>query len=450
MKKWSALLSLLFGAFVIRLIALNQSLWLDEATTARVVQQYDYLQILTQFSPNDFHPPLYYLFMKFWTNIFGYTEVVLRMPSVLASLATGLFVYQTVVRSIKSVRSVKSIALWAAAFFLFNPLVIYYSQEARMYALVTLLVTLIFWSVTKLQVTGHKLKGYEIFLTNVFIVLALGTYYGTVFFIAALYGYLLFKREFKTFLYLLPGTLIAGVVLYPVFLTQLKNSGEVLQAIPNWSATLGKANLKNLLLIPIKFTSGRISWEPKIVYYAVAGIWTVFVSIISLRNIVNKKYLILYTLYLLPVLFGFFVSFYKPLLQYFRFIYVIPFLSILLALGANKKWQRAVLVSGFMVFSLIYTYIPSFHREDWKSLAASLPSDSVCALPSSFDPLKYYRPSLIINDARACATGNADIVFVPYVADIYGFDYTKYFEEKKYFLTKKVSFRGVSYEIWQK
>ncbi|NCN22390.1 glycosyltransferase family 39 protein, partial [Candidatus Falkowbacteria bacterium] len=70
-------------AFLIRLIGINQSLWLDEATTARVVQQYNYQEIITKFSPNDFHPPLYYLFMKFWTNIFGYSEVALRFPSII-------------------------------------------------------------------------------------------------------------------------------------------------------------------------------------------------------------------------------------------------------------------------------------------------------------------------------------------------------------------------------
>lgn len=461
--KWkNKLIFLLFASFLLRLISLNQSLWLDEATTARVVQQFNYGQILTLFSPHDFHPPLYYLFMKLWTNIFGYSEIALRMPSVLASLATGWVLYLIV----KTQKSVKSIALWATAFFLFNPLVVYYSQEARMYSIITLLVTLIFWSVTKLpfgsapfggpqgkqsgQDTGFRFKGRELIFANVFIALALGTYYGSIFFIAALYGYLLLKKKIKLFAFLLPGTLVAGIFLYPLFLTQLKNSGEVLQAIPNWSTTLGKANLKNLVLFPIKFTSGRISWDPKIYYFAVAGLWAVIVWFACLKNILNTKYRILYTAFFLPILLGFLVSFYKPLLQYFRFIYVIPFMSILLAYGANKKWQRVVLLIGFVAFSLIYTYIPSFHREDWKSLAASLPSDTVCALPSAFDPLQYYRPSLKTIDARSCATGNADIVFVPYVAQIYGFDYAKYFNEKKYSLTKEVSFRGVSYQQWSK
>lgn len=433
----------LLGGFLLRLIGLNQSLWLDEATTARVVQQYNYGQILTQFSPQDFHPPLYYLFMKFWTNLFGYSEIALRFPSVLASLLTGYVVYKIVGLLGKP----KSIQMWSAAFFLFNPLIVYYSQEARMYSLATLFVTLIYWCVANMS-KDHKVMRPLIF-ANVFIALSLGTYYGSVFFIAALYGYLLLKKEFKLFTYLLPGTMVASFLLFPLFVTQLKNSGEVLQAIPNWSVTLGKSNLKNLLLFPIKFTSGRISWEPKIFYYAIAGAWTLFVTYILILNR-SKKNLFLYFVFLTPIFLGFLVSFYKPLLQYFRFIYVIPFMSILLALGASKKWQRVALVTGFVIFSLIYTYIPSFHREDWRSLASSLSSNSVCALPSSFDPLHYYNSELKTIDARTCETTNKNIVVVPYVEEIYGFNHEEYLSQKKYALTKEVTFRGVSFEQWSK
>ncbi|PJA55943.1 hypothetical protein CO165_00980, partial [Candidatus Roizmanbacteria bacterium CG_4_9_14_3_um_filter_33_18] len=69
-------------------------------------------QIISKFSPTDFHPPLYYLFMKLWTNLFGYSEIALRMPSILFSLMTGYVVYLIG-------------GVWAMAFFLFNPLIVY-------------------------------------------------------------------------------------------------------------------------------------------------------------------------------------------------------------------------------------------------------------------------------------------------------------------------------------
>jgi len=151
-------------AFLIRLIALNQSLWLDEAVTSNVVKNFNFLQIINKFSPTDFHPPLYYLFMKLWTNFFGYSEIVLRMPSVLFSLATGYVVYLIG-------------GAWAAVFFLFNPLIVYYSQEARMYMMVTLLITLALYffisniknKISKIHIKNQIYFNLFIFLTSSFI-----------------------------------------------------------------------------------------------------------------------------------------------------------------------------------------------------------------------------------------------------------------------------------------
>ena len=110
-----ALISVFIFAFLIRLIALNQSLWLDEATTAKVVKTLSFTGIVTQFSPGDFHPPLYYLLMKFWTSIFGYSEIALRFPSVIFTLLTGLVVYR-----IGTLLKNQLVGWWAAVFFLFE------------------------------------------------------------------------------------------------------------------------------------------------------------------------------------------------------------------------------------------------------------------------------------------------------------------------------------------
>ena len=139
------LIIILFLAFLIRLISLNQSLWLDEAVTANVVSNYSYSEIITKFSPTDFHPPLFYLVEKFWTNIFGYSEIALRFPSIIFSLITAWIIYLIAekLRGLKGLKELKGLGVWAAALFLFNPLIIYYSQEARPYMFVTMFVTLI-------------------------------------------------------------------------------------------------------------------------------------------------------------------------------------------------------------------------------------------------------------------------------------------------------------------
>src|SRR3990167_2729194 len=110
---------------------MNESLWLDEATTA-LVSKMSFVEIFTKFLPNDFHPPFYYLFMKYWVNIFGYSEISLRLPSVIFALLTVYLVY-------KMFGKIAAILLATA------PLLFYYAQEARMYSLTTFLVTLVFY-----------------------------------------------------------------------------------------------------------------------------------------------------------------------------------------------------------------------------------------------------------------------------------------------------------------
>jgi hypothetical protein len=61
MKK---LILILVVALGLRLVAINQSLWLDEAIGANIVKDYSYHAILTDFLHSDNHPPLYYLTLK--------------------------------------------------------------------------------------------------------------------------------------------------------------------------------------------------------------------------------------------------------------------------------------------------------------------------------------------------------------------------------------------------
>ena len=80
---------ILLVALVLRLVSLNQSLWLDEATSALVVRM-SVGDMFARFLPGDFHPPLYYLILKFWVSIFGNSEISLRMPSVIFGVITIL------------------------------------------------------------------------------------------------------------------------------------------------------------------------------------------------------------------------------------------------------------------------------------------------------------------------------------------------------------------------
>ena len=77
----------LFFGLIFRLISLNQSLWLDEATTALVARM-PIADFFTKFMPADFHPPLYYIVVHFWVRLFGASEISLRIPSIIFGILT--------------------------------------------------------------------------------------------------------------------------------------------------------------------------------------------------------------------------------------------------------------------------------------------------------------------------------------------------------------------------
>ncbi len=422
-----------FFAFLIRLIALNQSLWLDEAVTANVVKNFRFLQIVSGFSPNDFHPPLYCLFIKLWTNVFGYSEVALRFPSIIFSLLAGYFVYK-----IASLFHDSIVAIWAAAFFLFNPLIVYYSQEARMYMMATFLLTAGMY---------YLLKNKKLILFNLFIILSFYTFYGSIFMIVSMYIYLLYKKQYKTFLVSCFIFLISFALISSLLYQQFLHSKIALSTVTNWSLVLGKANIKNLLLIPIKFSVGRISFYPKWLYWGIAGVWTgfVYVSLIQKSKVKSLLFLLIF-----PLILGFIVSFFIPMLQYFRFIYLIPIMSLLLSRSNLRGW---ILTTGFLIFSLVYLLNPAFHREDWKSLVKSLPKGKpVYMITASSDPVKYYSNGLRViplrSDFIGTTEGQEEIIIIPYTTDIYGLDYKKSLTKSGYQQKEVKNFRELSFEIW--
>ena len=129
-----ALIAVMLLAFAVRIWRLEaQSLWYDEGVTAEIARRG--LAELTRWTANDIQPPLYYYVVAGWGRIAGWSEFSLRFPSVVFGV---LAVPLMAVLTLRLTRRY-SAALLAALFTAVHPLLVYYSQEARMY---TLLVTL--------------------------------------------------------------------------------------------------------------------------------------------------------------------------------------------------------------------------------------------------------------------------------------------------------------------
>jgi 4-amino-4-deoxy-L-arabinose transferase-like glycosyltransferase len=135
-------LALTLLALAVRLHNLTyHSLWFDEAMSVHWARSS--LPHILEVSMNlveDRLPPLYYLSLHYWRLLVADGEVAVRLPSVL--LGTLLI---PVVYRLASDLFDRRVGSLAAALAVLNPFLVWYSQEARMYAMAVLLATLGTW-----------------------------------------------------------------------------------------------------------------------------------------------------------------------------------------------------------------------------------------------------------------------------------------------------------------
>lgn len=114
------------------MIGLMQSVWFDEAYSIWLAKQP--VGEILRLTALDTHPPFYYLLLKLWASLFGWSELALRSLSVLAmggALAIGVLF----VKRYFGMRA----ALVALAFAALTPFLLRYGFEIRMYALASLI-----------------------------------------------------------------------------------------------------------------------------------------------------------------------------------------------------------------------------------------------------------------------------------------------------------------------
>ncbi len=111
----------------------HQGFWFDEGNTALLVHLSPG-KMLGLIPQSESTPPLYYCLLWVWARVFGFGEAALRSFSALAGVAVVPFAYGAARKLISERAGVIAAALTAC-----NPLLIWYSQEARSYELVVLL-----------------------------------------------------------------------------------------------------------------------------------------------------------------------------------------------------------------------------------------------------------------------------------------------------------------------
>ena len=388
-------------ALILRLITINQSLWLDEADNVVAAKMLDFVSFITKYPIGDYHPPGFFILLWVWSRLFGFSEAVVRLPSILLGIGTVFLTYLLG----KELFS-KNVALLAAFFLASAPLHVYYSQEARMYSLSAFSVAVL--SYFLLQLVNNKKWSTVGYTFSSLLVLS--SDYVTYLIFPAHLIFLLWIRSkiLKKWLLSLSLSFLIFSPWLTVFFQQFLEGKEAALNLPGWKRVAGGADLKNLALVFIKTVFGRISFDNKIVYGGISILMAFFYGVIlwlSFRK-TDKTIKFLTAWMIIPIVLAVLISPFIPMLSYFRMIFILPAFYLLIARGIFSlplqffRLALGVVVLSSLIFLSIYYTNPQFQREDWRGAAnflnQRLNERSVVLFEDNHVkfPYLYYQPNL--------------------------------------------------------
>ncbi len=207
---WVGALTLI--ALALRLPGLSQSFSFDEAYGVSNLLDRPLADMLSALPRTESSPPLHYLLAWGWGSLFGLGEAGVRSLSLLAGAATVPVAYLAG-RELSGVRA----GLVAAALVAVSPFLVFYSQEARAYALLTLLGALSFWLFARAL---RRPTGWSLALWAVVCVLALATHYFAGFLVLAEAVWLVAAGRSRPVLAAVGAVALGAVALLPLALRQ--------------------------------------------------------------------------------------------------------------------------------------------------------------------------------------------------------------------------------------
>lgn len=389
---------------VVRLTGLSrQSLWFDEADIV-VRAQRPLSDILDTFTAAGENGPLYNLFLWGWVRIAGISEIAVRFPSAVAGSLAIPLIY-LLGRRVAG----QSAGLVAALLLAMNPYHIWYSQEAKMYAIVVLLAilsSLLFVEALTRNQTSHWV-GYVVVTSLMFY-----THVTTVLIFVAQIVFVV--ATFATWRHRLRPLAISVAALtlpyIPIAIWALRVvSGKARTWQPD--VTL----LDAIRIVGIKFAVNRsdliIEQRAAILFAVLALIGAV--ALIIQRKL-NESGALLFTLTVVPVLGIWLVSIRNSVFSDRYVIVALPAYLILVSAGIVLLWRHRWLwpvgvVALVMIFSYSWATIRDVNlshdaeKEDWRSAYALIarsaePGDIILPHPgyiqSTYDYYSQREPGL--------------------------------------------------------
>ncbi|MFH1133063.1 MAG: glycosyltransferase family 39 protein [Nanoarchaeota archaeon] len=361
----------------------SESIWLDEAVSIRQSQEtwskgLEYLE-------RDIHPPLYMALLHIWIRLFGISEAAVRSLSVLFGTATVLLGF-LVARKLFG----QQVALLSALLLAVSPVLVYYSQEARMYALftlTTLLSTFLFLRFLDRMAVGRSI------LYILGTALALYTHYFSVLLLMVHSFFFLVVRHrgrstITRWLFIQGVILLLFVPWLPALIRQLRQSLSLVwiqrphlsTIYETFSTFLGTVWLTVLFfLLLVLFIKRAKSRE------------------VSKQQAVGFFFLSIGVL--LPVLGVFIFSlFFTPVYNFRYLLFTLPavltFFSFLIMKVIQKRMVRGAVIATVSLISLflVLQQGASLEKDDWRSVSRYLRQQTQPGGRIFIDPFYHQHP----------------------------------------------------------
>lgn len=216
-----------------------QSLWFDELVTTEVVSKG---KLFTNVVHMEGSPPLYFIAVWGWTKLFGDTDTAYRSLSALVGTATVPVVYMAARELARSRR----IARTAAVLVALNPMFVWFSQEARAYALFALLGALSLLFCVRARARGRTS---DLVLWGVASAAALSTHYFAVFLVLpeAAWLVLTLRRRWGRALVGFVPLILAGPLLLLFFFAQRAEGNQSWVADHSLTLRFAEAGRQSLI-----------------------------------------------------------------------------------------------------------------------------------------------------------------------------------------------------------
>jgi uncharacterized membrane protein len=347
-----------FLAILLRLLLLipiiGSPLWYDENFTLLMIRHP--LDQMLLAASGDVHPPLYYLLLWPLGQIHGAPAWIIRIPSLLFSIA-ALFVWWAILEKLIHNTKVQR-AAWVL--FAISSVGLYYAGEGRMYALLTLLLLAAMWAMLERRWL----------LLGVFAALLLWTHnYGIIYLACLWLAGWLFDRHTRKQLSLTLG--LAGLTFLP-WLAVLNSQMDAIQG-GYW---LFRLTLPSALYALYQSFSlyGKLLNDiyGQVVFFG----WLAFTIgwlLITWRRFKHNVFFCMPTYLVLafgPFLLAIIGSLlWQPILLYRALTPCAPFIGLLLCLPLAFEFENqprpmllaAVFIIPFLVVNSAKLYIPGYH-----------------------------------------------------------------------------------------